>query len=89
MLTKHEQAERVERKMSDADAEAIANHMVDKLVERLSDERTVNALMAVWTRQFDQHIGRTFRRGLWVLVTAIAIFLAVRFDEVTSWLARR
>ena len=86
MLTKHEPTE---RKMSDVDAELIASHMVDKLIERLSDERTVNALMGVWTKQFDQHIGRTFRRGLWILVTATAIFLAIRFEEVTSWLTKR
>ena len=89
MLTKHDPADRAERKMGETDAETIANHMVDKLVERLSDERTVNALMAVWTKQFDQHIGQTFRRGLWILITAVAIFMAVRFEEVTSWLTRR
>ena len=89
MLTKHDPADRAERKMGETDAETIANRMVDKLVERLSDERTVNALMAVWTKQFDQHIGQTFRRGLWILITAVAIFMAVRFEEVTSWLTRR
>lgn len=86
MLTKHEPTE---RKMSDVDAELIASHMVDKLVERLSDERTVSALMGVWTKQFDQRIGRTFRRGLWVLLTAVAIYLTIRFDEISSWLTRR
>jgi len=86
MLTKHEPTE---RKMGDVDAELIVSHMVDKLVERLSDERTVSALMGVWTKQFDQHIGRTFRRGLWVLLTAVAIYVAIRFDEISSWLTKR
>ena len=77
-----------ERRMSDADAEAIANHMVDKLVTRLSDEATVDALMSVWTGQFDKHVGRSIRRGFWVLVTALTVFIAVRFDSIMAWFKR-
>ena len=76
------------RKVSDDDAELIASHMVDKLVTRLSDEATVDHLMAVWTRQFDQRIGRSFRRGFWVLLTALAIFVATRFESILAWFRR-
>ena len=77
-----------ERQISDADAELIANHMVDKLVTRLSDETTVNALVGVWTKQLDGHIGRAFRRMVWLLITAVSIFVAVRMEAVLAWIKR-
>ena len=78
----------VQYHVSNTDAEKIADHMVDKLMARLSDEATVNAIMGVWTKQFDQHIGRTMRRGVWVLITAASIFVAVRFDTVMAFFKR-
>lgn len=77
-----------ERKVSDYEAELIANHMVNKLVERLSDERTVNALVSVWSKQFDQRIGHAFRRGVIVLLTAFTIFVAMRFEDVLHFFRR-
>ena len=76
------------RRISDADAERIADHMTDKLVSRLSDKETVSSLMSVWSDQFDQHIGRSFRRGFWVLLTAVAFAIAVRFESILAWLKR-
>ena len=77
-----------DRCVSDADAEKIACHMVDKLVARLSDENTVNALMSVWTGQFDQHVGRSIRRGFWTIIAAVGVFVALRFDAIVTWLKR-
>lgn len=80
--------ELTERRISDADAETIADHMADKLVQRLSDKETVSALMGVWSDQFDQRIGRSFRRGFWVLLSGIAFAIAVRFEAILDWLKR-
>jgi hypothetical protein len=77
-----------ERRISDADAETIADRMSDKLIARLSDKATVNGLISVWSDQFDQRIGRSFRRGFWVLLTAIAFAIAVRFESILTWLKR-
>jgi hypothetical protein len=76
------------RQISDSDAEVIACHIVDKLVTRLSDEATVNGLMSVWTKQFDQHVGRSIRRGAWVIMSAIVFLVAVRFEAVMAWFRR-
>lgn len=80
--------ELTERRISDADAETIADHMADKLVQRLSDKDTVSALMGVWSDQFDQRIGRSFRRGFWVLLSGVAFAIAVRFEVILDWLKR-
>lgn len=86
--TRHQRHWVDERRISDVDAETIADHMADKLISRLSDKETVNALMGVWADQFDQRIGRSFRRGFWVLLTAIAFAIAVRFESILAWLKR-
>lgn len=76
----------VQATISDADADKIACHMVNKLVARLSDEKTVNQIAAAWTGQLDQHIGKTVRRGMYVLFTALIVLIGLRFDAIMGWI---
>tara|TARA_R110000868_G_scaffold320830_2_gene581802 strand:- start:263 stop:532 length:270 start_codon:yes stop_codon:yes gene_type:complete len=73
-------------RITQADAELIAGHMVDKLVERLSDEDTVQAIAAVWGKQLDQHIGRTVRRGVYTILVGFVIFIGIKIDVILAWL---
>jgi uncharacterized lipoprotein YmbA len=68
-----------------AEAEILADHIVDKLVTRMSDEDTVKQITDVWARQLDQHIGRTVRRGLVILLTALVVIVGIKFDALISW----
>lgn len=69
-----------QRLLTDADAEAIANHMTDKLVERLSDRATVEQITDAWGGYVDRSLGRGLRRiGGWVVLSLIAIG-AVKLD---------
>jgi hypothetical protein len=70
---------------TDTDHDDLANKIVDKLVERMSDEETVETIIAVWSKQFDQTLGRGLRRILFALLLVIGGALAVKFDIIT-WL---
>lgn len=74
------------RNISDSDAEAIASHTVDMLVRKMSDEETVHKIASVWSGQLDQHIGKTVRRGLYIIFGAIAVAISLKFDLFLSWL---
>lgn len=74
------------RRITDADADIIATHMADKLVERLSDDETVAKLATVWSAQLDRHIGRTVRRGLYSIFAGLAIVVGVKLDAIVNWL---
>lgn len=74
------------RRVTQEDAEIIAEHLVDKLVARLSDEQTVQAIANVWGKQLDQHIVRTVRRGVYTLFVAILIFVGLKLDAILAWL---
>lgn len=51
----------------------------------MSDERTVKQITDVWGRQLDQHIGRTVRRGLVILLTGIVIIVGIKMDALLAW----
>lgn len=72
-------------RVTDWDADMIATHMVDKLVARLSDEETVQSILAVWTGQLDQHIGKTIRRGVWVFLCAVGVIVTIKLDALIDW----
>lgn len=70
----HAAAADTARHLTDADAEAIASHMTDKLVERLSDRATVEQITNAWGGYVDRSLGRGLRRiGGWVVLTLLAI----------------
>ncbi|MGH7744179.1 MAG: hypothetical protein ACREQ5_05080 [Candidatus Dormibacteria bacterium] len=58
------------------DADLIAAYIVDKLVERLSDEKTVQRLSYVWSASLDKMLGRGLRKVAWLVFLC---FLAVGF----------
>jgi len=69
-----------DRTITEADAEAIAEHMTAKLIERLSDKETVEQITDAWSGYVDRHIGRGLRRlGLYVVVAAIGV-AALKLD---------
>lgn len=68
-----------------ADAEIIADHIVEKLVARMSDESTVKQITTVWASQLDQHIGRTVRRGMVLLLTALVVIVGIKMDALLAW----
>lgn len=66
-----------ERTISDADAECIATHMVNQLVDRLSDENTAERISNVWGGYIDRTLGRGLRRvGLYVIVLLMGVAMA-------------
>ena len=75
----------VQATISDTDADKIACHMVNKLVSRLSDEKTVNQILGVWSGQLDKHIGQTVRRGAYILFAALVILIGLRLDAILNW----
>lgn len=75
-----------DRRVTDRDAEAIADHMVNKLVARLGDEQTVAHLMSVWSSHLDQSIGKTVRRGAWLVMGAIGFVVMLKLEAVVHWI---
>lgn len=71
-----------ERTITEGDAEAIAEHMTTKLIDRLADEKTVDRIMAAWSGHIDRCIGRGLRRmGLYVLIFAMGLG-AIKLDLI-------
>lgn len=75
-----------DRRVTDRDAEAIADHMVNKLVARLSDDATVAHLTSVWAGHLDRSIGKTVRRGAWVVLGAIGFVMMVKLEALVQWI---
>lgn len=72
--------ERRHRALTDEDAQAIAEHISDKLIERLSDERTAQHVIGVWSGHLDQQIGKGVRRLLFYVGIALLGIAAVKFE---------
>lgn len=54
--------------LTDEEAECIARHITDRLIEKMSDERTVDMITTVWAKYLDRIIGRGFRKIVWICV---------------------
>jgi hypothetical protein len=75
-----------ERTLTDADAEAVADHMTDKLIARLSDAKTVEQISEAWGSHIDRALGKGLRRiGLYVVIGLLSIG-AVKLDLVSKLL---
>lgn len=71
------------RNLTDADVDAMA----DALVQRLADRRTVEALTDAWGQQVDRALGRGLRRiGAWVLMLLLGV-AALKFDLLAKLVA--
>ena len=88
MSTQNEQdsSHRNVRHVTDADAAVIAHCIVDSLFDRLSDEETVSRLSAVWSKQFERHVGRVVLRGFYVILGGLVLLVGLRFDAIIAWL---
>lgn len=63
-----------DRTLTDGDAEAIANHMTDKLIARMSDPSTVEQISDAWGGHIDRALGKGLRRlGLYVVIAVLSI----------------
>lgn len=72
------------RTLTDADAEAVADHMTNKLIDRLSDDKTVERIATAWGGYIDRSLGKGLRRlGLYVLL-ALLLLGAVKFDLLSK-----
>lgn len=77
-----------ERKITEQDAEAIARHAADMFVSRLCDEKTVDAILDVWTKQFDRSVGRSIRRVLWTVLTVVGTIIAIKMNAIIDYFRR-
>jgi len=69
-----------DRTLTDADAEAVADHMTNKLIARLSDAKTVEQISEAWGGHIDRALGKGLRRvGLYVFIALFSLG-AVKFD---------
>jgi len=82
----NEEVLREYHRLREADAEIIATHMVDKLIHRLGDDKTVEHLTSVWARHLDQSIGKTVRRAVWLFFCTVGLVIAIKSDQIVSWL---
>lgn len=70
--------------LTDQDAELMADHIVDKLIDRVTDPETVRAITAVWGTEADKLIGRGFRKLAWTFLVAALLVASVKFPNVWS-----
>lgn len=72
------------RTLTDDDAEAVADHMTDKLIKRLSDAETVQLIGDAWGNHIDRALGKGLRRlGLYLLIT-ILLLGAMKFELLSK-----
>lgn len=61
------------------DMDKLAERVVDRLIARLSDEKTADQVVAKWSAAIDKSIGRGVRRALWYLFLLLCLLSAVKF----------
>lgn len=71
-----------ERRFTEADVEAMANSIVDRLISELSDKRTVERITDAWSGVLDRAIGRGLRRIAGAVVLAVVMLAAVKLEVV-------
>lgn len=69
--------------LTDDEAECIAQHITNRLVEKMSDEATVDMITAVWAKYLDRIIGRGFRKVIWICVVFL---IGVAFLKIEALL---
>lgn len=72
-------------RLTPEEVELLADKFVDRLFERLKDERVVEEVTSVWGRHFDRHLGRTVRRGFYLVLVAVFAFIGIKFDAFTAF----
>jgi hypothetical protein len=72
-------------KLTPEEVELLADKFVERLFERLKDERVVEEVTLVWGRHFDRHLGRTVRRGFYLVLVAVFAFIGIKLDAFTAF----
>lgn len=58
----------------------LADRVAEKLIARLSDEKTVDAIVGKWSASIDKAIGRGVRRALGLLFLALCGIAVIKFN---------
>lgn len=72
----------VEIKKGQTPTSEIAKATVDELIDRLSDEATVEKIVNVWKGVLDKALGRGIRAVIVTIILFLAGVLSVRFDPL-------
>ncbi len=65
---------------SNADAEVIAQHVIARLIDAMTDQATVDRVTSAWSGSLDKMIGRGIRKLAAAVVLALILFGAVKFE---------
>ena len=68
--------------LTDEDAEKIAHHVVDRLVDRMSDDATVEKIVGVWGKSFDLILGRGMRKLIWLAALGLIALATFKIDAI-------
>jgi len=60
----------------------IASKTADRLIAKFQDEATVEAVVSVWGRVLDQHLGKSVRKMLWAIFLIACGVIAVQFEWI-------
>lgn len=74
-----------ESKLSEEDVTRLADRFVDRLLERVKDQKTVEEVTDVWGAHFDKHLGRTVRRGMYLVLIAVFMFVGIKLDAFVAF----
>ena len=66
--------------LSAEDAEMVAERVVHKLVDAMTDPATVDRVTEAWSGSLDKMIGRGIRRLAGTLVVTLLLWGAVKFE---------
>lgn len=72
-------------KLTPEEVELLADKFVERLFERLKDERVVDEVTDVWGRHFDRHLGRSIRRGFYLVLIALFAFVGIKLDAFVAF----
>jgi hypothetical protein len=72
-------------KLTPQEVEMLADKFVERLFERLKDEKVVNEVTEVWGAHFDKHLGRTVRRGFYLVLIAVFAFVGIKLDAFVGF----
>lgn len=65
-----------QRALTKHDVEAIVDHLID----RISDQKTVEQITTAWSEVVDRAIGKGVRRLIYAVGLAVLVIGAVKFD---------
>lgn len=73
-------AEQQPTPMSARDADLVAERVVDRLIDAVTDPKTVERVTDAWSGSLDKMIGRGIRRLAGAVVLALILIAGVKFE---------